>query len=198
MVVRYSAKALLNIFPSGDHSELFTLMYHFFITILNTIFNKKKEMENVILGQGTIIYIDENLSIDTPIDQVPIPGNFEQVICLTDNSFDGSTSPISTSNKCTGLWATSLAGEKSGTFGGNGDAVIIDGADDRYNMDKVAALWASGAVVWWLQYNENGTSVRYALGYVSSYNDTSPNLDRQSFSFTVTLSGEIGVANPTT
>lgn len=155
-------------------------------------------MEDLIVGTGTVLFIDENLSLDTPIDEVPIPGDFEPVICLTDNSFDGSTAPIDGSNKCAGLWAVNLAGQKSGTFGGNGDAVIIDGADDRYNMDKVAALWAAGTTVWWLQYNENGTSVRYAQGFISSYNDTAPNIDKQTFSFTVTLTGEIGVANPIT
>lgn len=155
-------------------------------------------MENLIIGTGTLLFIDENLSLDTPMNQVPIPGDFEPVICLQDNSFDGSTAPINASNKCAGLWAVSLAGEKSGTFSGNGDATILQTLDPRYNMDKVAALWAAGTVVWWLQYNENGTSVRYAQGFISSYNDTSPNNDKQTFSFTVTLTGEIGVANPIT
>lgn len=155
-------------------------------------------MEDLIIGTGTLLFIDENLSLDTPMSSVPIPGDFEPVICLQDNSFDGSTSPINGSNKCAGLWAVNLAGEKSGTFSGNGDATAMQALDPRYNMDKVAALWAAGTTVWWLQYNENGTSVRYAQGFVSSYNDTSPNNDKQTFSFTVTLTGEIGVANPTT
>jgi len=155
-------------------------------------------MEDVILGKGTLLFINEVLSLDTPIDEVPIPGDFEPVICLQDNSFDLTVNPIDTTNKCTGLWSTSLAGQKSGTFSGNGDAVVIEGLDDRYNMDKIVSLAAAGTVVWWLQYNENGTSVRYAQGFISSYNDSAPNLDRQTFSFTVTLTGEIGVANPTT
>ena len=154
-------------------------------------------MEETILGQGTLLFIDETTPVTTPAYELAIPGDFTEVICLNDNSFDLSISPIATTNKCTGLWATSLPGEKSGTFGGNGDAVIIEGEDPRYNFDKVAALAAAGTIVWWLQYNDNGTSLRVAPGYISSYNDTSPNLDKQTFSFTVTLTGEIFVATPT-
>lgn len=155
-------------------------------------------MEDIILGQGTLIYIDENLSLDTPIDEVPIPGDFEEIICLTDNSFDLTVAPIDTTNKCTGLWSTSLAGQRSGTFGGNGDANLIDPADPRYNMDKIAAFAAAGTVLWFLQYNDNGTSIRYAKGFFSAYNDTAPNLDKQTFSFTVTITGEIATAIVTT
>lgn len=153
--------------------------------------------EDVILGTGTLLFVDENLSLDTPLEDVPIPGDFLELICLTDNSFDASTNPIENSSKCTGLWATSQAGLKQATFGANGYAVKIDGADDRYNMDKIAALWASGRTVWWLQYNENLTSVRYAKGYISAYADASPNQQNQTFTCTVTLTGEIGVAIPT-
>src|SRR4051812_30130421 len=101
-------------------------------------------MEDVILGSGTLLFINETLPIDTPIDQVPIPGDFEEIICLNDNSFDLTVNPIDTTNKCTGLWATSLPGQKSATFGGNGDAVVIPGIDPRYNMDKIAVFAAEG------------------------------------------------------
>lgn len=155
-------------------------------------------MEDVILGSGTLLFIDATTPPDTPVEEVSIPGDFVETICLLDNSFGLTVSPIDTTSKCTGLWATSIPGQKSGTFGGNGEAVIIEDSDPRYNMDKIVALAASATVVWWLQYNDNQTSIRYATGYVSSYSDAVPNLDKQGFSFTVTLTGEIYVAIQTT
>lgn len=155
-------------------------------------------MEDVILGTETLLFVDVDTPITTPIEDVVVPGTFEEIICLTDNSFDATTASIQTDNKCNGLWDSSLPGLKSATFGGNGDAVLIDGADPRYNMDKVAELWRNGTRAWWLQYNPNGAGVRFAVGYVSSYNDTSPNKDKQTFSFTITLTGSVATAYPTT
>jgi len=154
--------------------------------------------EEVMNGTGTLFFIDEVTPITTNGYDVEFPGDFEPVVCLTDNSFDFSVAPITTSNKCNGLWASSIPGEKSGTFGMNGMAVKLADDDGRYNMNKVFELAKNGTLVWGAQFDDELYSVRYGVGYFTAYADQNPDKQAKTFSGTFTITGEIFTQTATT
>lgn len=144
-------------------------------------------------GKLTLLYIDTDTPLNTPIDEVTNV-NFRPVVCLTSNGFDGTTSEIDTTSKCSGSWGTSLDGQKGWTLTGEGNAVALTGGEEalKANQNEVFKLWRSGEEFWAAMFDEELISVRYGRARITSYSDSAPNNAVKTFSLTLTGQGEPG------
>lgn len=69
---------------------------------------------------------------------------FETLVCLTTNGWQASGDEIDTSSKCTGGWASSIAGRKGWTITGEGQAIAGTTDTGTASFDKMFALWKAG------------------------------------------------------
>lgn len=142
------------------------------------------------LGTLYLLYVDTTTSINTYGGDVAFPGTFDLVACLTDNGFDGSTDSIDTSSKCSGVYKDSIAGQVGWTISGAGESINITAPDDRISHNDLAEMWKNRTVAWWAIFDEDLTSVRYGLGYISAYADANPNNAVKTFTITIQGKGE--------
>lgn len=148
-------------------------------------------MDNVLNGKQTLLYIDTVTPITTPGLSVDVPGSFELVACLTDNSFEGTRDAIDTTSKCSGLFKDSMPGEIGWTFSGNGNAISIESGDDRLSHNALFQLWKNGTTFWVAQFDDELESVRYGLAYITSFSEANPNNAAKTFSITLQGKGEV-------
>ncbi|TDO21885.1 phage tail tube protein [Pedobacter duraquae] len=64
--------------------------------------------------------------------------------CLKTNSWDGSTASIDTTTKCSGKEDTSMAGSKSSSFKGDGNAINETGTPTQASFKTLSGLWQLG------------------------------------------------------
>jgi len=136
-------------------------------------------------------YIDITTPITTDGEDVEVPGDFQLVACLTDNSFDGTTDDISTTSKCSGLFGDGIAGVRNWTMGANGNAIGIQPGDDRINHNILFDLWKNGTTFWGAQFDAGLDTVRYGLMYIASFNEASPTNGARTFTASFRGKGEV-------
>jgi len=148
-----------------------------------------------INGRKSVLFMDVTTPITTELTAVTT-ANFEMVACLTSNGFDGTTSAISTTSKCSGSFAESLDGEKGWTMAGEGMAVDIVSPDQRVSHNALFKQWRSGAAAWFAIMDadtlETSPTIRYGVGRIDSYSDAFPDNEAQTFSISITGIGEAG------
>lgn len=151
-------------------------------------------------GTETLLLIDETTPIDTDIDLVAIPGNFEPIGCLTQNSFETSTATIDTSSKCSGRFTSALPGDKSATASGEGNAISDADAVTAglINHNRLAQLDKDGTTVWLAFFDTALNTIRYGKAFITSFSDAAPRAAAQTFSVSWQIVGEWNVAVPTT
>lgn len=149
--------------------------------------------DQVFNGNLVALYIDDVTPVDTPIAEMTTD-NAILVACLTQNVFDGTTSAISTSSKCSGNFASSIAGEQGWTMGGDGNSVNLDPSEEATTAshNKMFKLWRSGLPFWAFQYDEGLGTVRYGVVRMDSTNNTFPNNALSTFTIALTGIGEVG------
>lgn len=142
-------------------------------------------------GRLVLLYIDTTTPIDTPGDEVTT-ANAILVACLTNNTFDGTTASISTTSKCSGSFASSIAGEKSWTMGGEGNSVILDPSEEGViaSHNALFKLWRSGDAFWAFQYDTELDTVRYGVVRIDSDGEAYPDNAQSTFSISLTGIGE--------
>lgn len=142
---------------------------------------------------GTLypLYVDTTTPTTTAGASVIIPGNFELVACLQDNGFDGSTDQLDTSSKCSGVFKDSIPGQIGWTFSGNGNAINPGVSDNRVSHNLLFDMWKNQTVAWFGIWDDELSSIRYGLGYISSFGEANPNNAAKTFSITVQGKGEI-------
>lgn len=144
-------------------------------------------------GRTVLLYIDETTPITTDLDAVTT-ANALLVACLTSNGFEGTTSAIATTSKCSGSFAESLDGEKGWTMSAEGQAISLDGVGDtRINHNKLFKLWRAGTIFWAFMMDTASPviTMRYGLARVDSFSDSAPDNEAQTFSISLT-----GIAQP--
>lgn len=153
-----------------------------------------------ILGTETLLLIDTTTSIDTDIDLVAIPGNFEPVGCLSSNSWESSTTTTDTSSKCSGRFTSSLPGDKSATASGEGFAISDSDAITAglINHNQLAVLDKNSTIVWLAMFDTALNTIRYGKAFITAYSDSAPRAEGQTFSVSFQIVGEWNVAVPTT
>lgn len=148
-----------------------------------------------INGRKSLLFLDTVTPITTPLDEVT-PENFKMVACLTNNGFDGTTSAIATTSKCSGSFAESLDGEKGWTMSGEGNAIDIEIGDERISHNALFKQWRSGAAAWWAIMDADllnaSATLRYGVGRIDSQGDAFPDNEAQTFTVSITGIGEPG------
>ena len=150
-----------------------------------------------INGRLSILYVDTTTPITTAGTAVTM-ANFKPVVCLTSNGFDGTTSPIDSTSKCTpNGFSESIDGVKSWTMSAEGDNYekLVGETSTVVNHNDLHKMWKNGTKAWWMladQENpEDSLSIRYGVGRVDGSSWNSPNNDKQTFSNPITGDGEI-------
>lgn len=143
------------------------------------------------LGTLYPLYVDTTTAVTEDGNDVDVPGDFKLVACLQDNGFDGSTDQIDTSSKCSGVFKDSIAGQVGWTFSGNGNAINPGVGDSRVSHNLLFSLWKNRTVAWFGIFDEELSSVRYGVGYISSFAEANPNNAAKTFTITVQGKGEI-------
>lgn len=138
-------------------------------------------------GTFNIVYIDETTAITTALTALTFPGNFQPVVCLTTNAFNGTRDSIDTSSKCSGLWKTSIPGQAGWTITGDGQAVELTGSDITadINFRRIWQLYQSGEKFFVAMEDTDSYSILYGVGYITNITITAPNNAVKTFSFTV-------------
>lgn len=147
-------------------------------------------------GRLSILYVNPTLAVTTAGTAVTMTG-FIPVKCLTGNNFDGTTSAIGTSSKCSpNGFSESIDGEKSWTMSGEGQAYskAVGETATVKNHNDLFKLWRSGAPAWWMIAEqidgEDSPTIRYGVGRIDSHSDAFPNNDLQTFTTSITGIGE--------
>lgn len=145
-------------------------------------------------GRTVLLFIDTDTPITTALEDVTTE-DAKLVACLTSNGFDGTTSAISTTSKCSGSFAESLDGEKGWTMSAEGQAISLDGpGDERINHNALFKLWRSGTTFWAFMMDTNAqvVTMRYGLARIDSFSDSAPDNEAQTFSISLTGVGQPG------
>lgn len=72
------------------------------------------------------------------------PAAWVPVACLKTNGWDSSTESIDTTSKCSGRYKTSLPGDISWSFNGEGNAVADNGTPSRASFNVLSGLHKAG------------------------------------------------------
>lgn len=156
--------------------------------------------DNFIDGTETLLLIDDTTPLTTALADVVLPGNFEPIGCLTSNSWETSTATIDTTSKCSGLFNTSLPGDKSATASGEGNAITDADAVTLgvKNHNYLAKLAKDGTTVWLAFFDTAQETVRFGKAFITSFSDTAPRAAAQTFSVSWQIVGEWATEYPTT
>ena len=152
-------------------------------------------MANKFINARTIVaFIDVTTPITT-IGTDVTPADFEMVACLQNLSFEGTTSPIEATSKCSGSFAESVDGSKAWTISMDGLSIETLVGDTRYNHNKLFKLWKSGAAFWVMIADAANTAasltIRYGVGRIDTDSEAFPDNDAQTFSISITGIGEV-------
>jgi len=149
-----------------------------------------------INARKSILYVNPALALTTAGTAVTTAG-FIPVLCLTNVGFDGTTSPIDSTSKCSpNGFSESIDGVKSWSISGEGQAYekAVGETATVKNHNDIWKLWKSGAKAWWMiadqTDSEDSLTIRYGIGRVDSDSDAFPNNDLQTFNFSITGDGE--------
>jgi len=143
-----------------------------------------------INARESLLFLNVTDDIDTPGTEISIE-NFVAVACLTSVDFNGSTSGISATSKCSESgFAESVAGEKSWTMSAEGLAQKLEVGDLRIDHNALYKQWRSGAAAWWMIADRTNTAtsvtIRYGVGRIDTEGDSFPDNAAQTFSTSIT------------
>jgi len=143
-----------------------------------------------INARESLLFLNVTDDIDTPGDEITV-ANFKPVACLTSVDFNGSTSGISATSKCSDSgFAESVAGEKSWTMSAEGLAQALEAGDLRIDHNLLYKQWRSGAAAWWMIADRTpaltNVTIRYGVGRIDTESDSFPDNAAQTFSTSIT------------
>jgi len=143
-------------------------------------------------GKQTLLYVDVTTPITTAYDAVTV-ANAEMVACLDNNGFSLQNADIDATTKCSaGNYMESVLGQQSWSMSGDGKKIVVVSPDTRVDNNALFKLARSGDYAWWFLFDIAQASMRYGLGKISSFDETSPNNDAETFSISITGSGYPG------
>lgn len=154
-------------------------------------------MENI---QGTDYVLEIDTVTDTSLNDYGTDANYRLIACLVSNGIDITLADQTTSNKCSGGWATSLSGEGSWTFSGEGQAVSLNDTEEETmaNYQEVATLAVDKTVFFARMTNTAKNIYREGKVRISSYSESAPNNEPYTFTVTFTGTGKPRMLAPTT
>jgi len=143
-------------------------------------------------GRTVLAYIDDTTSVDTPGTSMTT-ANAELMVCLTNNTFDGSTSAIATTSKCSGKFASSIGGEQSWTMGAEGNSALLGISEEAVlaSHNKLFKLWRAGEPFWMFQYDTARNTMRYGVVRIDSDGEAYPDNAQATYSITFTGIGDV-------
>lgn len=142
-------------------------------------------------GKTVLAYIDTDTPVTTAGTSMTL-ANFRVMVCLTNNTFDGTTSPIATTSKCSGNWTTSIAGEQSWTMSADLNSEILSIPDEaiKASHNEMFKLWRAGTEFWMAQYDTALNTVRYGVVRIDGDSEAYANNAQATVSVTFTGIGE--------
>lgn len=141
-------------------------------------------------GKQTLLYVDTTTPITTAYTSVTV-ANAKLVACLDNNGFTLTGAEIDASSKCAdGNFAESIGGQQSWSMSADGKKIIPTGQEQSNN--ELFKLARDNQYAWWFLYDTAKLSMRYGVGHISSFDETSPNNDLETFSISITGSGIVG------
>lgn len=165
---------------------------NFTIFVTKEIYKMANEFKN---GRLSLLYIDTTTPITTDLDEVTTT-NAVAVACLTTNGFEGTTSAISATSKCSGGFAESVDGEKSWTMSADGLVIDLDSGDTRKNYTDLFKLWRSGTPFWAFIMDAtspaSSPAILYGVARIDSFSRSDPDNDAMTFTISLTGIGEPG------
>lgn len=148
-------------------------------------------VKDEFLGNEVLLYIDTVTPVDTPIEDIDI-ADAVLVACLVNNGFDGTNSPISTTSKCSGKFATSIGGEQGWTMTADGNSVHIETGEAATlkSHNALFKLWKSGLPFWAYMYDTALKTVRWGVVRIDSDGEAFPTNAAATFTISLTGIGE--------
>ena len=122
--------------------------------------------------------------------------NFVAIACLTSVNFEGTTSGISATSKCSdSQFAESVGGEQGWTMSAEGLAIALEVGDLRANHNALFKRWRTGLPAWFMIADKTNTkdsvTIRYGVGRIDSESDAFPDNEAQTFSTSITGIGYV-------
>lgn len=143
-------------------------------------------------GKTIPLYVDRTTSVTADGQTVVIPGDFKLVVCLTQTGIAMSNSQIDTTSFCTGIYTDSIPGKVSGSISGSGQQVLLSGSEfaDMLNHNDLMDMINTQEIAWWALFDSALNTVRYVVGYLTSYEETNPE-GLSTFTLSVVAKGEV-------
>lgn len=124
------------------------------------------------------------LKIGTPAAWVP-------VACLKTNGWDSSTGEIDTTTKCSGKYTTSIPGDISWSFSGEGNAIDETGTPSQASFKTLAGLQKDGKTFPAKMVNvDDPTDVIRGTVYITSLNKSAGRNEAVGFTSSFRGTGE--------
>lgn len=148
-------------------------------------------------GREYVLFVDTTTPVTTAITAVT-PDNFKMIMCLTSNGFELTTSPIDSTSKCDGGFASSEAGVTGWSMSADGLITILTAPDstDGFDENQLFELAKSKASAWFaiMSVTSLGASprIRYGVGRIDSLSETDPDNETSTFTVSITGIGEPG------
>lgn len=147
--------------------------------------------EEILLSNDVLLYIDTTTPTTTAIDAVTIE-DFVLVACLTDNSFNGTTSTLESASKCAGNFGETIADKITWSMDFTGEHLKNAGLNGRLSAEEIQQLWLDKKTFWAAQYDIAENSVVYGLARIDSFTKTAGANSIATFSATLTGIGGVG------
>lgn len=148
-------------------------------------------MEQLVLANDVLIYVDTTTPITTAINAVTIE-DAVLVACLTDNSFSGTTSTLESQSKCAGGFGETIADKINWTMDFTGEHLKNAGLAGRLSAEEIQQLWLDKTVFWAFQFDIAENSVTYGLARIDSFSKANSANSIATFSATLTGIGGVG------
>lgn len=149
---------------------------------------------NFINARTVVAFMDVTTPITTAGTAVTV-ADFEMFACLQNLTFEGTTSPIAATSKCSGSFAESVDGEKGWTITMDGLSIATLTGDTRINHNKAFKKWRSGEPFWVMiadaANTEDSLTIRYGVGRIDSDSEAFPDNEAQTFSLSITGIGQV-------
>ena len=149
-------------------------------------------VKDTFLGNEVLLYIDTVTPVTTAVGSLDIT-DAVLVACLVNNSFDGTNSPITTTSKCSGKFATSLGGEQGWSMSADGNSINVTTGEAATlkSHNALFKLWRSGVPFWAYMYDTALKTVRFGVVRIDSNGETFPTNAAATFTISLTGIGEV-------
>lgn len=153
-------------------------------------------VKDTFIGNDVLFYVDTTTPLTTAgtaITAATIATSGVLVACLTENGFDGTTSPIGTSSKCSGRWATSIPGEQGWSMSASGNMINVETGEAATlkSHNALFKLWRAGTIFWGYMYNTGQKTLRYGQMRIDSDGESFPTNAQSTFTVSLVGIGEI-------